>query len=299
MSTVTLDVYIIITLFCWSIWGILDKKALETSTHAGVLFRLYGMALFQAPVIFLYIKFTQPPFDISAQTWLWTGLAAMFQMLAVASYLVAMTITDASLVLGATAAYPVVTQFLAVVFLGEKLLLNRTLGSLAIALGVIGIGASFDNKKSKLTKDNKMLLAICLFAATFGWGIWGILDKKAITYGTPLQVWLGECMWECLIIVVAFFVAKGIRYKIELRNVRSWMWACSSAILLGIGRFTFLMAMSVSAASYVIAITGCYPLCMYLMALIFLKERFSKVRFAGILLIVFGGIAVQLSRDQI
>jgi len=299
VANVSLDVYIVITLLCWSVWGILDKKALETSTHAGVLFRLYGMALCQVPLIWLYMKMTQPSFDISADAWIWTGLAAMFQMLAVASYLVAMTITDASLVLGATAAYPVVTQFLAVVFLGEKLLLGRTLGAIAIALGVLGIAVSFDDKKSKLTKDSKIVLAICLFAATFGWGIWGILDKKAISYGTPLEIWLAECLWECLIIVVAFVVAKGIRYKIELRNVRAWMWSVLSAVLLGIGRFTFLMALSLSAASYVIAITGCYPLCMYFMALLFLKERFSKLRFAAILLIVFGGIAVQLSRDQI
>ncbi len=51
-----------------------------------------------------------------------------------------------------------------------------------------------------------------------------------------------------------------------------------------------------SEASYVIAITGCYPMLMYLLALVWLKERFSQARFAGISLVVLGGILVQLSK---
>lgn len=290
-----LNLYVIITLFCWSVWGILDKKALAHSSDAGVLFRLYAMAIWQVPLIFLYMKMTQPGFDISREAWFWTAIAAAFQMVSLASYLVAMTITDASLVLGVTASYAVVTQFLAVLLLGEKLSLARTLGSIGIAVGVLAIGASFDHKDTSLTKRKKVILAICVFTATFGWGIWGIFDKKAIEHGNPIQIWLAECLWECLLIVVAFLVAQLFRYKIELRNWQAWKFTFLSAVALGVGRFTFLSALSLSAASYVIAITGIYPLFMYLMALAFLKERFSKVRFAGILLVVAGGAGVQLS----
>lgn len=292
-----LDIYVVVTLFCWSVWGILDKKALERSTHVGVLFRLYAMAMWQVPLIYLYMHLTQPNFVISREAWFWTGVAAVFQMFSLASYLVAMTITDASLVLGATAAYPVVTQFLSVVFLGETLLPSRTLGAVGIALGVILIGISFDAKHSEpLSRRKKIVLAACILLATFGWGIWGIFDKKAITYGTPVSIWLAECLWEVLIVVVAFMVARMVRYPVELRNMHSWMWTFASAVSLGVGRFTFLMALSMTAASYVIAITGCYPLFMYLMALGFLREKFNGMRFIGILLIVAGGTAVQMSR---
>lgn len=56
-------------------------------------------------------------------------------------------------------------------------------------------------------------------------------------------------------------------------------------------------SLSMSAASYVIAITSCYPLFMYFVALMFLNERFSRLRFVGIFLIVLGAVAVQLSRE--
>jgi uncharacterized membrane protein len=56
--------------------------------------------------------------------------------------------------------------------------------------------------------------------------------------------------------------------------------------------------MSLSTASYVVVITGCYPLLMYLFALLFLKEKFNAIRFAGVVLVVAGGGLVQLSQLQ-
>jgi drug/metabolite transporter (DMT)-like permease len=50
-----------------------------------------------------------------------------------------------------------------------------------------------------------------------------------------------------------------------------------------------------ASASYVITITGCYPLLMYIFAMWLLKERFNKMRFAGILLVVVGGALVQMT----
>jgi drug/metabolite transporter (DMT)-like permease len=290
-----LEFTIVVTLGCWSVWGIIDKKALEASTHAGVLVRLYSMALLQVPLLYLALKLTQPSFAISGGAWYWTGIAAVFQLFSLASYLVAMTITDASLVLGATAAYPVVTQFLAVMFLGEKLDPLRTVGSAAIACGVIAIGMSQNESHHKLTGKQKLFLTFAILFAMFGWGIWGIFDKKAIAFGTPIEIWLAESLWECLMMVLCFVVARAVRYEIELKNKRAWWLSFVSAVTLGIGRLTFLYALKDAPASYVIAITGCYPLFMYLLAMWLLKEKFSKVRFAGILMIVLGGAAVQLS----
>jgi drug/metabolite transporter (DMT)-like permease len=288
-----LDIYVIITLGCWSIWGILDKKALETSNHLGVLFRIYICGLWQIPAIWLYMNATAPGWSIASGAWMWTGIAAVFQMVSLLAYLVAMGITDASLVLGVTASYPVVTQFLAAMFLNEPVLPMRTLGSAGIAIGVLFIGASFDGKKEALTTRQKVMLAVSLFVATFGWGIWGIFDKKAIGYGTPMEIWMAESLWEVLVCVVAIVGVIVFRVPCEWKDKRAWIYSFISSVSLGTGRFTFLVALSMSAASYVIAITGCYPLFMYFLALVFLKEKFSKMRLAGILLIVAGGIAVQ------
>ena len=290
-----LSLFIVITVGCWGVWGILDKKALASSTDAGVLFRLYSLATIQVPVSYFALSVLQPDFNISSGAWYWTAIAAVFQLFSLASYLVAMTITDASLVLGATAAYPVVTQFLAVAFLGETLDPIRTIGSAGIASGVIAIGMSAQGSSKKLSAREKTSLTFAVLFAMFGWGIWGIFDKKAVAFGTPSEIWLAETAWECLLMIVCFVIARVIKYDIELKDKRAWWFSFLSAVSLAIGRMTFLYALKAAPASYVIAITGCYPLLMYMLALWLLKEKFSKIRFAGILLIVLGGAAVQFS----
>jgi len=56
---------------------------------------------------------------------------------------------------------------------------------------------------------------------------------------------------------------------------------------------SYLFAMTMASVSYVIVITGCYPLFMYLFAVIFLKERLSKMRIGGMALVIIGGLLVQ------
>jgi uncharacterized membrane protein len=290
-----LNINVIVALACWSVWGIFDKKALQSSTDLGVAFRVYSMTLIQLPVILVALHFSQPQYVITSEVWLWTGLAAIFQAISLFSYLAAMRVTEASLVLGVTASYPVVTQFLAVLFLGEKLLPLRTLGSAAIAAGVIGIGLTLERKEEKLSRKDFWKVIVNVTIATFCWGLWGIFDKKAILHGTPLEVWLAESIWELALIAIAVVVVYAIKYKVEMRDKNAWTFSVLSGVSLSLGRVAFLFALSLAPASYVIAITGCYPLFMYFLALIFLKEQLNKARLAGIALVVAGGIAVQWS----
>src|SRR5437660_674678 len=108
MTSIPLNFYIILTLFCWGVWGILDKKALQTSTHIGVLFRLFLMSLWEAPVFYAYMAMTQPHIHLSPQLWFLAFLAAVSRMVSFGAYLFGMSIADASLVLGVTASYPIV-----------------------------------------------------------------------------------------------------------------------------------------------------------------------------------------------
>ena len=297
-----LNLNILITLLCWSVWGIFDKKALESAAHVGVLFRLYVMALWEAPLVIAYVQLTTPHWHISSGVWFWTLLAAVVQVVALASYLVAMSVAEASMVLGVTAAYPLVTQFLSYLFLQEHIVLTRAFGAAAIACGVAAIGASQNPPQlaadNPLQPDKRLLLAVCVFLATFGWGIWGILDKKALEFGKPVEAWIAECVWDLVILLVVASVAYLRGYRVDLSDRKSWWFAFLSSVTLAFGRMTFLGALAVSTASYVIAITGCYPLLMYVLALAFLKERFNKVRLFGILFVVAGGIAVQITQSQ-
>jgi uncharacterized membrane protein len=291
-----LNTYVVVTLFAWGIWGIFDKRALQTSTHMGVLARLYVMALWETPIIYFYLASTQPHFQIAQSVWFWTFLAALSQAIAVAAYLLAMSLTEASLVLGLTAAYPIVTQLLAVAWLHEAFSAKRAFGALAIALGVLAIAGSRRDDRHTMTSKRSLVLAVCIILATLGWGLWSILDKLAVDAGAPAQVWLAECIWELALFlaVSAGVAARG--YRVELSSKNAWIFAFLSALALAVGRYTFLSALTMSSASYISTITGCYPVLMYAFCVLLLNEKFDKQRLVGISLVVAGGIVVQLTQ---
>lgn len=256
------------------------------------------MALWEAPLIYLAIVLTQSRFSIAPEVWGWTFVAAASQLVSFAAYFFAMSITDASLVLGVTAAYPLITQVLAVVILREELVPARMMGGIAIAIGVFGIGATRSQTAQPMTSAQRLKLLLCIITATCGWGFWGILDKKALAYGSPLDVWFGECVWQLLLIGAVLAVYKVRSKPIELTDKKAWWYVFLSAVSIAFGRFAFLYALTISSASYVITMTGCYPLIMYFFAIVWLKEKFNKVRFLGIMLVVGGGLVVQLTQGK-
>jgi transporter family protein len=291
----TLNLLVVITICCWGIWGILDKKALETSNPRDVLLMLYSTYIVQLPLFAILVN-SNIGWHIKSGVLIWTGVAAVTYTLAAIAYLTAMDLSEASYVLGITAAYPIILQFLAVFFLGEDLVAMRVLGGALIAAGVFAIGFSEKKSEEKAEPKKRMLMLVCVVLATLAWGCWGLFDKKALESGTPLEVYFAQTCWDVLLLVIVFIIFKVQGHKPNLTVARSWKFALLSATCIGIGAWTYLSAMSMSTASYVIVITGCYPLLMYLFALLFLKEQFNRIRFAGIALVVFGGILVQLTQ---
>jgi len=294
----TLDALIIITISCWGIWGIFDKLALQNASHRDVLLMLFLFFVPQVPLVWLVVHAWTPAWYPAKEVLFWTGLAATAYTLAMVAYLSAMSKTEASYVLGITASYPLVLQLLAVALLGESLVINRLLGAALIGAGVFAIGASTGHRPMQLSSRERVEMIICVIVATLCWGVYGIFDKKALSYTGPIQVYFTQCLWDVayLFVVAGIFRRQGQR--IDLSSRRAWRYSGLSALMLMIGAWTYLSALSQSTASYVVVITGCYPLLMYVFALLFLKENFNRVRFSGIALVVAGGILVQLTKSM-
>src|SRR5262249_24237005 len=104
---------------------------------------------------------------------------------------------------------------------------------------------------------------------------------------------LGKYMWDLAILPAIFYVFRRQGHRVEIGNLRTISFCSLSAVCLAFGAWAYLSAMSIRAASYVISITACYPVLMYVLAVFFLKERFSRLRSAGIALVVLGGVLVQ------
>ena len=329
-----LNLSVFSTLFCWGAWGIADKKALKYTNEHNVMMRLYALAFVWIPVSYLILNSFYPGWKLSDGVLFWTGLGSVSYLLALLAYLSAMGSSEASFVLGITAAYPLIFQFLANVFLGEKLVAERLVGAAIVAVGLVLISSSKSHSDEPVEVDPglnadlslsadpslnadpnlhaqavqklkavntpriKPKVIIALITATLTWGIYGLFDKKAVSYGAPLEVFFAKTLWDGLL----FFVLLGWyhfrKFKLDWKQKKSWLYCSISETALGIGGLAYLAALSLASASYVITITGCYPLLMYLFALWILKEKFNKKRFAGILLVVVGGALVQLTAQM-
>jgi uncharacterized membrane protein len=291
----SLNAFVFITLACWGIWGILDKKALESGSHFEITLRLYLFGFVEIPIVFLALQLLHPGWHIPNEVWLLTCFGAIVQFTAITAYMAAMSLTEASYVLGITAAYPMVLQFLAVLFLGEDLIPARFVAALLICIGVATIGVSPQKESVALSKAQKIKLALCIIFATLGWGTWAVFDKLSLEFGKPLEIFLAERLWEAVLVVLIGTFCALRKIKLDLVNKQAWFYSTLSGSVLAVGRWTYLCALALASASYVVTITGCYPLLMYFLAVLFLKEKFNRVRLLGVALVVVGGIMVQLS----
>lgn len=287
------DIFVVIALMCWGIWGIFDKQALKQSSSQDVITIHYVLHGLQIPVIIAILNAIHPGWSLDGHLILWSGLAAVVYAVATVAYLTAMGKSEASYVLGMSACYPVISTALAVLFLGEKLIVSRLIGAAIVCLGVFAMAVPERRARAK----NKVgaIVTVSIALATLAWAVWGIIDKKAVSVAGPLEVCLGKYIWDLAILPIIIYIFRSQGHQLKIRNLKTVCFCTLSALCLAFGAWAYLSAMSIRPASYVISITACYPVIMYCLAVVFLKERFNRLRSAGIALVVLGGVLVQVT----
>lgn len=290
MST---DLLVIVSVLCWGAWGVFEKKALSRSSARDVAVLLYGFNIVQIPIFVLLLDWLEPGWHFSASSMLWCGGAALCYAMGIVSYLSVLKKIDASYVIGSTACYPIITIFLAASFLGEPVVANRLLGALLVAAGVFAISCTRMSDQYELDGRDRLAAISCLLITTVAFGLRSICAKLALSDATPLMVYMGKCAWDLFFIlpVIMLFLRQG--HKFDLKKSRTVIFCSLSTLCLAVGGLSYLAAMARCSASYVVAITSCYPVIMYLLALVFLGERFSMMRLAGISVLVLGAALLQ------
>lgn len=308
-----LDSMVLASMFLWGSSGIFDKKALMHTTPAGQLIAVYCFSPLIAILLAVLCYYNVPDWHLTPHLMVNSFLASLGYIIATLAYLVAMTKGEASLIIGATSSYPLVAQILANLILKEPIIPERMIGCLIIVLGIIAIGssgfsitktvkqlfssikteASPDAVKSAADKRSVMICLVGIFIAITGWAVRGIFDKIATDGSHPLEVNLAKYIFDTTLGVLAVLWFYFRKVDLQIKKPSLWPWASGSALCLAGGSATYYVAMAQAQASYVIAITGCYPLVMYLLALVFLKEKFNIMRAVGIGLIAIGGVLTQ------
>ncbi len=124
------------------------------------------------------------------------------------------------------------------------------------------------------------------------WGLKGVFEKLSVQHGTPLESYFSECLTNLALLlpVLLWFFWSG--FKPRLKSKHLWRYTGLSELALAVGGISYLTALSLAPASYVVTITSTYPLLMYFIALFVLNEKFNRIRLFGIVCIVVGGLIV-------
>ncbi|MBZ0189660.1 MAG: DMT family transporter, partial [Candidatus Obscuribacterales bacterium] len=293
-----INVLVLISVLFWGAWGIFEKKALTGSTAKDVAVLLYLFNIAQIPIFIGILSFVEPGWSLSPSVIGWSFAASLCYAFGIVAYLSVLKRIDASYVIGSTACYPIVTIFLAASFLGEPLIASRLIGALLVAGGVFAICKTGMGPNNELAASQRSFYAFCLFLTCLTFSLRSICSKLALLDATPLEVYLGKCIWDLFFIFVVVYLFRRQGHKFDLLKKRTIMFCSASTLCLALGGFACLAAMDRCSASYVVAITSCYPVVMYLLALVFLKEQFSKLRFAGISILVMGAILLQYTQSM-
>jgi len=258
---------------------------------------LATIALMSTPFMLgslIYLKCVNPLWMPPQGVMLYTLGTSLAVLIAMGFYLKAMSVSEASLVLGATSAYTLFTQFGSWLVLKEPLVSERIWGSILITVGVVLISGSA-KFSFKADKSTVILIAYMLIASIL-WGGVGVAEKKALTFASPMELFWGKACWESLF-AIAFFVYFKVKNKPSfVLDRQAFPWILGSTFCLQAGSIAYLLALSLATASYVVTICGCYPLLMYLLAVLILKESFNIQRLSGIALVTIGGILTQYTQ---
>lgn len=298
-ADVVVNTSVLVSLMFWGAWGIFDKKALSLTTPTNQLFAVYAFAPLYGLLIAGGLTLTMPSWHLSPAVMLYCSLGAAASVTALGAYLLAMSKGDASVVLGVTAGYPVVAQILAHFILGEPLLPARLLGCSVMVAGIVLLSATAKKNSSETGEVRRgvspaLITTIGITLSVLCWALRGIFDKLAVSAADPFEVCVGKYLCDSILALILFvFLSRKATTNVIAPKAKSWALAGGSALCLAGGNIAYYIALAMASASYVITITGCYPLVMYLLALLVLKERFCFSRAAGIALITIGGILTQ------
>jgi transporter family protein len=140
MRVPTIWLLILIATITWGVWGLFDKRAVETGSPPIVLLISVVFQALVALAALVVLRAAGAPMTWRPETFTWAALSGIAISVGMVAYLYALSARDASWVLGITAGYPAVMVVGAVLFLGEAVTVQRLAGIACVVLGVYLIG---------------------------------------------------------------------------------------------------------------------------------------------------------------
>jgi drug/metabolite transporter (DMT)-like permease len=126
-----------------------------------------------------------------------------------------------------------------------------------------------------------------IIVAIVGWALWSICNRLATQRTDPfLTMMIGMA---CNFVMVPFYLPMVKSFKTSWAGI-GWIAASSICVCTAVLAYTVLaMRTSVSSA---ISTTALYPMLSFFLAVVFLHESFSWMKFVGLGLMVAGTIFI-------
>lgn len=125
---------------------------------------------------------------------------------------------------------------------------------------------------------------VYIIIAIIGWASWSVLNKVALNHLHPFAVqFITSLFCFPLIFLYWNFVPKDTKW-----TVSGIGWTIAAAIATFSGSLAYMYAAQQKEVSSVISLTACYPALTFLIAVLFLNETFTLLKFGGLCLILLG-----------
>ncbi len=292
--------WLLITLaavFFWSFVNIFDKVLVTDYTKSPLIstalinligffillpfIALFGFKMLRLELLLLYVL------DIS----LW--------VIAVLLYYKAIQLGEASRVVTAFNTIPIFTLALAVLLIGESVSAAQLAGIVLLVLGAILVSA----KKTRGVSVRKWIFIVPIAAVLFG------LDTVVTKFLLASVDWFSLLVLRALILFALFSLALPFYYKklfsIVKKKPKALLVATASELFYFPGRGLLTIALSISSASIVSAVTSIQPFFVLLIALAssiffpkFLREEIDvehvAIKSIAVILAVAGAAMVSL-----
>jgi uncharacterized membrane protein len=264
--------------------GVAASRALRTLTWRSLLLTTTGAYLL---VTVALVAFGDARFGLDG-AWGWALLSGVLTVTGLVSMNLALTEGEASKVIALSAAYPVVTLFLAALVLEEAVTGGRWLGTLLVVVGValIAVRGGRDALLPHARGSWRWLVPTCVFTGVLG--VVGVTSRLAL----ETMTWQDLIAWATLCYTVAAAALLVIARRRGEHLVRANGWGVVAGAL-AVGSLAALyVALANGEASVVIPVSSAFPIVTLALAWLLLGERLTVPRSVGTTIVVAGVVVI-------
>jgi transporter family protein len=129
---------------------------------------------------------------------------------------------------------------------------------------------------------------IYLIIAVISWGLGSIFDKITLKYLDATSSFYGRTFVMLIFFVILLSTRFSKTFFAIKNSPKSLIYLSLSVLVTMLGVFAYLKAMSYDEASRIVPLSSTYPLITFIVAVFFLGESFTILKFLGTILVIIG-----------